>query len=157
MPLSDWKQLYLIDRYKRKGGAEYKIARNVKVNLKDTFPDVKKSQRGKKGFGRIWGNVNFSHTFSLSKFESRHWLWDTLMKEIEIMKIAVIKWSEKHIPYIDIWDWRSPREVTPKIEKNVSIFTRLHRGKYVNMSHWSEMKNFSLHSHLKLRSSRGDS
>ena len=46
MPPSDWKQLYLIDRYKRKGGAEYKI---VEVILEDTFPDVKKSQRDTQG------------------------------------------------------------------------------------------------------------
>ena len=49
MPLSDWKQLDLIDRYKRKSVAEYKIAGNVKVILEGTFPDVKKSQRDTQG------------------------------------------------------------------------------------------------------------
>ena len=139
MPLSDWKQLDLIDRYKRKSVAEYKIAGNVKVILEGTFQMSKRV----KGILRVLGstkpylkgglsrNVNFSHTFSFLKFETRHWWWDTLMKEIEIMKIAVIKWNEKHFPYIHIWGWRSSREVAPKIEKNISVFTRLHRGKHV--------------------------
>ena len=69
--------------------------------------------------------------FFLFKVWNKHWWWDTLMKEIEIMNIAVIKWNEKHFPYIHIWGWRSSREVAPKIEKNISVFTRLHRGKHV--------------------------
>ena len=136
-------------------GTKEKVGLNTKLRemWKSFWKALSRCQKESKGYSllRILGSTKpyleecklRPHFFLFKVWnKTRHWIWDTLMKEIEIMKIAVIKWNENIFPTFTSEAGGLLERSLLKLRK-IFLFSLdyTEENMYVNMLHWSEMKD----------------